>query len=711
MTQETGREWLAGRPYPLGIHWDGEGANVAVFSENATRIELCLFSDDGRRETRRLALPERSGSVRHGYLPGLAPGALYGLRAHGPYAPARGHRFNPSKLLLDPYARALRGRFVPDDACLGYDPASPDGDLSLSSVDSAPAMPKCVVTAPAPPVPDHERPDTPWAETVIYEAHPKGLTRLWATLPEEIRGTYDALAAEPVLEHLLSLGVTALELLPIHAFVDDRWLVEKGLVNYWGYSSIGFFALEPRYFGPAGAGGFREAVRSLHAAGLEVILDVVYNHTAEGDEKGPTLSFRGLDNAAYYRLREGQERHYCNDTGCGNALDVAHPFVLRLALDSLRWWVEAMGVDGFRFDLATTLGREAHGFDPCGGFFDALRQDPVLARVKLIAEPWDLGPGGYRLGEFPPGFAEWNDGFRDGVRRFWRGDAHGAQEMAERLLGSAGTFDRHGRRSWSSVNFVACHDGFTLADVTAYAEKHNEANGEDNRDGHEESYSDNCGEEGESEDAETRRRRERRRRNLLASVFLAQGTPMLRAGDEIADSQGGNNNAWCQDNEVSWLDWANADTDLLGFTRRLTALRRDRPCLRQSRFLHGRERAGDEAPEVEWLGLDGGPVDWADPELAGFCLLIDVCAETPPDAADRIGSERGGCGERVAMVFNRSAAAVATRLPALGDGSTWVRVLDTARPESPRAACSDLRPDIAPESIVVFIALVAGAVP
>ncbi len=689
----------SGWPNPLGVHWDGEGANVAVFSENATRIELCLFSEDGRRETERLVLPERSGAVWHAYVPGLAPGALYGLRAHGPYAPERGHRFNPNKLLLDPYARALRGRFAAPDACLGYDPASPEGDLSYSRVDSAPAMPKCVLTDPAPPVPDGERPDTPWAETVIYEAHPKGLTRLWADLPRELRGTYEALAAEPVLEHLVSLGITTLELLPVHAFADDRWLLEKGLVNYWGYNSVAFFALEPRYFGPAGLAGFREMVRRLHGAGLEVILDVVYNHSAEGDENGPTLSFRGLDNAAYYRLREGQERFYRNETGCGNALDLSHPYVLRLVLDSLRWWVVAMGVDGFRFDLATTLGREAHGFDPGGGFFDALRQDPVLTRVKWIAEPWDLGPGGYRRGEFPPGFAEWNDAFRDGVRRFWRGDAHGAQEMAERLLGSAGTFDREGRRSWSSVNFVACHDGFTLADLSAYDEKHNEANGEGNRDGHQENWSDNCGEEGESEDAGIRRRRARRRRNLLASVFLAQGTPMLRAGDEIADSQGGNNNAWCQDNEVSWIDWENSDAELLGLVRLLSALRRAHPCLRQSWFLHGRERAADGAPDVEWLGLEGGAIDWSDPDLPGFCLLLRESAEAPAHAPD---------GERMALVFNRSPEAVSTRLPAPGGGRAWRRVLDTARPEASPAACIDLRQPVPPESVLAFA---AGAVP
>ena len=708
MTSKTKRTLQAGRPYPLGVDWDGEGANVAVFSENATRIDLCLFSDDGRRETERLTLPERSGPVRHGHVPDLAPGALYGLRAHGPHAPERGHRFNPNKLLLDPYARALQGRFAAGDACLGYDPASPDGDLSFSIEDSAAAMPKCVVTAPAPPVPAGERPDTPWAETVIYEAHTRGLTRLCATLPEALRGSYEALATQPVLAHLASLGVTALELLPVHAFVDDRRLLEQGLVNYWGYNSIGFFAPEPRYFGPAGAGGFRETVRKLHAAGIEVILDVVCNHTAEGDQDGPTLSFRGLDNAAYYRLRHGEERYYCNDTGCGNTLDVAHPYVLRLVLDSLRWWVEAMGVDGFRFDLATTLGREAHGFDPCGGFFDALRQDPVLARVKLIAEPWDLGPGGYRVGEFPSGFAEWNDGFRDGVRRFWRGDAHGAQEMAERLLGSAGTFDRDGRRSWSSVNFVACHDGFTLADVTTYNEKRNEANGEDNRDGHQENWSDNCGVEGESEDSGVRQRRARRQRNLLASVFLAQGTPMLRAGDEIADSQRGNNNAYCQDNAIGWIEWAEADTALLRFTRGLIALRRAHPCLRQSRFLHGRECGEDGAPDVEWLGLEGGPIEWGDPDLAGFCLLLRESAAAPRHATGRDHRDRDDCGDRMTLIFNRSPGAVSTRLPALISGRVWLRVLDTARPEASRAVCSDLRQPIPPESIVAFA---VGAAP
>ncbi len=693
MKLKTTRHLLAGAPGPLGVTWDGNGANVAVFSENATKIELCLFSDDGSRETERLPLPEKTGPVWHGYLPGLAPGALYGLRAHGPYAPESGHRFNPNKLLLDPYARALSGRVTAGDTTLGYDSEAVEADLSFSTRDSAPAMPKCVVTAPAPPVPAEERPNTPWSDTIVYEAHPKGLTQLWPELPAELRGSYDALTAAPVIEHLTSLGVTAVELLPVHALVDDRWLIEKGLSNYWGYNSIGFFTPEPRYFGPAGLAGFREMVRRLHAAGLEVILDVVYNHTAEGDQNGPTLSFRGLDNAAYYRLQQGQKRFYVNETGCGNTLNVAHPYVLRLVLDSLRWWVDAMGIDGFRFDLATTLGREAQGFDPAGGFLDALRQDPVLSRVKLIAEPWDVGPGGYRLGEFPPPFAEWNDAFRDGVRKFWRGDAHAAQNMAERLLGSAGTFDRDGRPTWSSLNFVACHDGFTLADVTAYNEKHNEANGEDNQDGHHENYSDNCGEEGETPETEIRLRRDQRRRNLLTTVFLAQGTPMLLAGDEIGASQQGNNNAYCQDNTISWIDWSAADHAFLGFIRKVIVFRKAHPCLRQSRFLHGAKRSQDGEQDVTWLGLDGSRVNWRDPGLAGFCVVLRESAEAPAYATD---------GDVVVLAFNGSRKAVTTHLPTPPEGRVWVRALDTAQPEAQKSVCRGTAQDIPAEAIVAF---------
>jgi len=682
-----------GHPNDLGVTWDGNGCNIAVFSENATKIEFCLFSEDGARETARLPLPEKTGPVWHGYLPGLSPGTLYGLRAHGRYAPELGHRFNPNKLLLDPYARAMHGRFTANDATLGYDPGSAEMDLSFSEMDSAPSMPKCVVTAPSPPVPATERPNIDWADSIIYEAHPKGLTRLFTDLPEMLRGSYDALASDAVLGHLKALGITAVELMPVHAFVDDRWLVEKGMVNYWGYNTIGFFAAEPRYFGPAGLAGFRKMVKKLHAAGMEVILDVVYNHTAEGDQNGPTLSFRGLDNASYYRLGHSQQRYYVNETGCGNTLNIAHPFVLRLVLDSLRWWVEAMGVDGFRFDLATTLAREAQGFDPRGGFLDALRQDPVLSRVKLIAEPWDLGPGGYRLGQFPPGFAEWNDAFRDSVRKFWRGDDHSAQEMAERLLGSAGVFEHEGRRSWASVNFAACHDGFTLADVAAYSGKHNEANGEENRDGHQENYSDNCGQEGATDDPEILHRRSQRQRNLLATVFLSQGTPMLLAGDEFGASQQGNNNAYSQDNPISWIDWSATDLDLLDFTRRLIAFRKAHLCLRQNRFLHGRARAEDGKPDVAWLGLDGGVVNWRDPGLSGYCLVLRESAEAPAYATD---------GDVVVLVFNGSPKPVSIQLPSPPDGQIWKRALDTANPNVPLAICDSASQGVPAQAIVAF---------
>ena len=465
------------------------------------------------------------------------------------------------------------------------------------------------------------------------------------------------------------------------------------LFRSWGYNSIGYFALEPRYFGPNGLAGFRETVRRLHDAGVEVILDVVYNHTAEGDHLGPTLAFRGLDNAAYYRLQQGHKRFYTNDTGCGNTFNLAHPYVLRLVLDSLRWWVEAIGIDGFRFDLATWLARESHGFDAAGGFFDALGQDPVLAQVKLIAEPWDVGPGGYRLGEFPPPFAEWNDAFRDGARRFWRGDPHAAQDMAGRLLGSAETFDRDGRRSWTSVNYVACHDGFTLADLTAYNHKHNEANGEDGHDGRHENFSDNCGAEGETTDVAIRLRRAQRQRNLLATLFLAQGTPMLRAGDEVGDSQKGNNNAYCQDNPLGWIGWPTADRALLGFTRRAIAFRRAHPCLRQSWFLHGRRRAENNEPDVTWLSLDGSPVNWRDPSLDGFCLLLRPFAEAPPYASS---------DDVVLLAFNGSRNPAATQLPTPPEGRVWVRALDTAQPDTLKAVCRDPAQDIAPEAIVAF---------
>lgn len=682
----------AGDHAQLGAVYDGAGVNFAVFSENATQIDLCLFSADGSRERARLALPDRTGPVWHGYVPGLEPGALYGFRAHGPYAPDRGHRFNPQKLLADPYARAFSGRWTAAPEMLGQDRNASHPETTPCEIDSAPFVPKSIV-------PDIERPwsgtpspRTAWSDTVIYEAHVKGLTMRHPGVPEALRGRYEALGCDTIIDHLTGLGVTALELLPVHAFLDDRFLIDRGLMNYWGYNSLGFFALEPRYFGPNGAEGFRHAIDRLHAAGIEVILDVVYNHTAEGDHRGPTISFRGLDNASYYHLQSGHPMHFVNDTGCGNTVAVDHPFVMRMVLDSLRYWVTVMGVDGFRFDLATTLGREPQGFDTRSGFFDAIRQDPVLSRCKLIAEPWDIGPGGYQLGAFPPDWAEWNDRFRDTVRRFWRSDAHAAQDLAGSMLGTASVFDRPGRKTFSSVNFVAAHDGFTLADVTRYSEKHNEANGENNADGHGHNLSDNCGVEGDTDDPAILAQRAQRVRNLLATMFLSQGTSMLLAGDELGRTQRGNNNTYCQDNDISWIDWASADESLLAFTRRLIALRRDTPVLRQGPFLHGGLR-DDGLPDVQWSSLNGGGLDWRDPNLNAFCLLVRGVASSQisPEGAALIVVNGGPEEKRLC-------------LPDPGPGLRWQRALDTAAPDDAQPDMPDLGPQFAAaQSVLLFL--------
>lgn len=690
-------EILAGSYHRLGAHADGEGVNFAVFSENAARMELCLFDGDGN-ETARVDLPERSGPVWHGYVPGLAAGCRYGYRAHGVYAPERGHRFNPNKLLIDPYARALDGAFVQGDALFGFDIRAVEEDLSFDGRDSAPFVPKSVVLAPDGHPDTGRRPRTPWDETIVYEAHIKGLTKRFEAVDEPLRGTYDALGHPAVVEHLKTLGVTAVELLPVQWILDEGFLAEKGLVNYWGYNPIAYFVADPRYAGPDGVAGFRESVRRLHDAGIEVLLDVVYNHTGEADHRGPTVAYRGLDNAAYYRLQRGRPRYYADDTGCGNTLDTSHPFVARMVLDSLRYWVEEMGVDGFRFDLATALGREENGFESGSGFLDALTQDPVLSGVKLIAEPWDIGPGGYRLGGFPFPFGEWNDRFRDDVRKFWRGDDRGAHGLAARLLGSAELFDEAGRAAWSSVNLITAHDGFTLADVTAYNEKHNEANQEDNRDGHEGNYSDNCGEEGSSDDPTILARRDRRRRNLLTTLFVSQGTPMLLAGDEIANSQNGNNNAYCQDNEIGWIDWPGADQDLLAFVRRLIALRRAHPALRQARYLHGKVRAEDSQPDVIWRAFDGGAVNWRDPGLGVFCLRVRGSAEAAdPSLID----------DDVFLAFNAQGRDRSLALPTPPDGRSWWRCLDTAVPEEADRRVLE-QESVAAESVVVFALMQDG---
>ncbi|AJE47779.1 glycogen debranching protein GlgX [Celeribacter indicus] len=662
---------LAGRAAPLGATFDGEGVNFAVFSQHARRITLCLFSPDGKTETHRLDLPERDGDVWHGYIPGLRPGRLYGIRADGPYAPEEGHRFNSNKLLLDPYAKRITGHPDWHDTLMGYKVGHGQADLSFDKRDNARYMPRCVVEDVLFAWGRDTPPRVPHEETVIYEAHVKGLTQLH---PDVIRkGRFLGLASDAVLDHLVRLGITAIELLPSQAFLNDRFLIEKGLVNYWGYQTIGFFAPEPRYLENGQIAEFQHMVARLHAAGIEVIMDVVYNHTGEGNELGPTLSFRGLDNRSYYRLQENP-RYYINDTGTGNTINMDHPMVLRMVLDSLRYWVEVMHVDGFRFDLAATLGRTPTGFDRNAAFFQAIRQDPVLTQVKLIAEPWDIGPGGYRVGGFPPPFLEWNDKFRDGIRRFWRGDPGHVPVLADRITGSALQFDHSGRPATSSVNFVTAHDGFTLMDVVSYSAKHNEANGEGNRDGHNDNGSDNMGVEGQTDDPAIVAARAQRRRNLLATLLFSQGTPMIVAGDELGNSQRGNNNAYCQDNEIGWIDWPEADWAFFDFVRRLIAFRRDHPILRQKRFLHAHERLIDGIEDLFWWRPDGVPMqdaDWNAPDLRTLCVEMRIASGTPAYAQRE---------EAVFLVFNRGEA-VTVHLPPCPENRRWRLWIDTGHPD------------------------------
>ena len=680
----------AGRPDPMGATYDGTGVNFAVFSQHATRMVLCLF-DGANREVAEIDLPENTGHVWHGHIGGLCPGQRYGFRAHGPYRPEEGHRFNPNKLLMDPYARQLTGHPVWDDALMAYDIGAPEVDLTFDTRDSADFMPRSIVCAAQPPLPG-TRPDTPMAETVIYEAHVKGLTA--ARRDVDHPGTFRGLASDPMLDHLTRLGVTAVELLPVQAFVDDRQLLERGLSNYWGYMTAGFFAPEPRYMAGTDIAEFRHMVTRLHAAGIEVILDVVYNHTAEGNQRGPTLSFRGLDNASYYRLAENR-RYYIDDTGTGNTLRVEHPMVLRLVLDSLRYWVEVMGVDGFRFDLCSALGRTASGFDREGPFFQAIRQDPVLSRVKLIAEPWDIGPGGYRLGAYPAPWSEWNDKYRDQVRGFWRGDRDMTRKLATRVVGSALRFDHDRRPATSSLNFLTAHDGFTLADLVAYSTKNNAANGEDNRDGHDGNVSDNLGVEGATDDPAITAARAQRRRNMMATLLLSQGTPMILGGDEIGNGQGGNNNAYCQDNPTGWIDWDGADDDFLAFCTRMIAFRAAHPILRQTRFLHSRARLVDGAPDLFWRRADGSAVtdaDWRDRGLRHITAELRMASGTPGNLASDYA---------IFLIFN-AGGRLSVSLPAPVAGHRWVRHVDTARPDAGPKSMRDKVP-VRAMSVVVLV--------
>jgi glycogen operon protein len=676
------RETLAtGQNYPLGATWDGLGTNFAVFSANAEKVELCLFDRTGRKEVARHTLPECTDEVWHGYLPGARPGLVYGYRAHGPYRPLEGHRFNPHKLLLDPYAKQLTGNLQWQDSLFGYRLHSVRGDQSFDRRDSAAAMPKAIVTDDTFNWGGDRSPGIHHRDAFLYEIHVRGASMRRENLPEEERGTFAALTDPRFIDHLAKVGVNAVELMPIHAFVQDRYLVDKGLRNYWGYNTLAFFAPEPRYLSNGSLDDLRIAVRRLHEAGIEVILDVVYNHTSEGNENGPTLSFRGLDNASYYRLVPGDERHYINETGCGNTLNISHPRVLQLVMDSLRYWVNAFHIDGFRFDLGVTLGREGDGYNVGSGFFDAVRQDPVLSRVKLFSEPWDIGPGGYQLGNMPPGFSEWNDRARDSIRRFWRGDQGERAALASHISGSAALFERRGRKPWASVNFAAAHDGFTLRDLVSYAEKHNEANGEDNRDGHSDNFSANYGIEGPTEDSAINETRRRLQRAMLATVLVAHGTPMLLAGDEFNRSQSGNNNAYCQDNELSWLDWRSADSSegqsLTAFVGRLAKIRRDFPILRASHFFHSHRKAAADLPEISWFAPDGEPMTperWHDP--AELFLMLRL-------AGPALHPEPGKEVDVLLVIANSAGADMETRLPAMPGGrqAEWRLLLDSTREE------------------------------
>ena len=672
-----------GSPDPRGATWDGEGVNFALFSENAERVELCIFDDAGRRQLQRIALSERTDQVWHCYLPEARPGMLYGYRVYGRYRPDEGSRFNAHKLLLDPYAMQIVGALRWSDALFGYTPGHRREDLSYDRRDSAGGMPKCKVIDPAFTWGGDRGPAVPWHEMVIYELHVRGYTMQHPDVPPQLRGTYAGLATAPVIDYLKRLGVTTIELMPVHAFVDDRRLVEQGLRNYWGYNTIGFFAPDARYSASGKVNEFKTMVKTLHSAGFEVILDVVYNHTAEGNHLGPTLCFRGIDNVSYYRLQHDDKRFYTDYTGTGNTLDMQHPRVLQLLMDSLRYWVTEMHVDGFRFDLASSLARELHEVNRLGAFFDILRQDPVLSRVKLIAEPWDLGEGGYQVGNFPPGWAEWNDKYRDTMRAYWKGDGGLIGEFSRRLTGSSDLYGRHGRLPHASINFITAHDGFTLHDLVSYNEKHNEANLEENRDGNNNNLSWNCGVEGPTDDPAVNALRARQKRNMLATLLLSQGVPMLVAGDEIGRTQHGNNNAYCQDSALSWLDWE-LDPErakLRDFVRRMVHLRRTHPVFRRRHFFQGRPLHGSEAKDIVWLKPDGSEMtteEWSQDFARCLGVYLAGSALTEIDAR----------GQRVVdddfvVLFNAHHDSVPFRLPTKtlaphGDGR-WQAIVDTAR--------------------------------
>jgi glycogen operon protein len=668
-----------GSPYPLGATWDRSGVNFALFAENATGVELCLFDGPGAtRESYRLKLTERSHQVWHAYLPGIKPGQLYGYRVHGPFEPENGHRFNPHKLLIDPYAKAISGTVHWHDSLFGY--RIGDDDLSFSPSDSAPYIPKGVVIDDRFDWEDDKAPKIPYFKSIIYETHVKGFTRLHPGIPEEIRGTYAAMGHPVTIAYLLELGVTAVELMPVHHFITDRYLLDKNLTNYWGYNSIGFFAPDVRYSGSGTLGGqvteFKEMVKALHKAGIEVILDVVYNHTGEGNQMGPTLSFKGIDNASYYRLVEDQKRYYMDYTGTGNTLKANQPTVLRLIMDSLRYWILEMHVDGFRFDLAATLARELHAVDRLSSFFDVIHQDPVISQVKLIAEPWDIGEGGYQVGNFPPGWSEWNGKYRDCIRDYWRGADSMLAEFGQRFTGSSDLYRGDYRRPTASINFVTAHDGFTLHDLVSYNEKHNAANGENNQDGESHNRSWNCGAEGLTTDPAIVALRQQQKRNLLTTLFLSQGVPMLLAGDELGRTQRGNNNAYCQDNYISWVDWAAADEDLLAFTRKLIRLRKAHPVFCRRRWFQGLPIKGSGVEDIAWFLPEGTEMtdeNWSHDYAKSLAVFLN----------GKGLRSRGPSGEQIVddsfyVIFNAYHGPILYQLPPRKYGREWTKILDTS---------------------------------
>jgi len=681
-TPVTVRRVWPGNPYPLGASWDGKGVNFALYAENATKVELCLFdSVDAVKESSRIAMPEHTDQVWHVYLPDATPGQLYGYRVHGPYEPAKGHRFNPNKVLLDPYAKAISPLALPpaphptlspggrgqgegsaenrtrgkwDDSLWGYRIGDEAADLSFDERDSAAFAPLAIVVDQAFTWGDDRPPKNDMHKTIIYELHVRGFTMQHPEIPPELRGSYAGVASEPAIRHLKSLGVTAVELLPVHYHMHDRYLTDNGRVNYWGYNTLGFFAPDPWYSSPNlsldSVREFKTMVRNLHDAGIEVILDVVYNHTAEGNQNGPTVSFRGIDNAAYYRLAP-DPRYYMDFTGCGNTFNMTNPRVLQLIMDSLRYWITEMHVDGFRFDLASTLARELHEVNKLGAFFDIIHQDPIISQAKLIAEPWDLGAGGYQVGNFPVLWSEWNGKYRDCVRHFWKGDGGHVAEFATRFCGSSDLYEWSGKRPHASVNFITCHDGFTLHDLVSYDHKHNEANGENNRDGSDDNISWNCGAEGPTEDAKIIEMRERKKRSLLATLIFSQGVPMLLAGDEMGNTQNGNNNAYCQDNDISWLNWDLSEPQqrLLRFTQRLLEIWREQPVFHRRRFFQGKYIEGEGAPDIAWLNTDGSEMP-GDAWKQSFVRCLGVLLFGDSIDIDKAGEEISG--STLLLLFN-----------------------------------------------------------